>query len=107
MPPAATKYGTLAKGGYEYEGKMYDGNFAHVDEYDTCIECHDSHTLEVKVAECSSCHAGVTTTDDLKDIRMAGSLVDYDGDGDVAEGAYFELEGLRGMLFEAIQAYAE
>ena len=27
---AATKYGTMAKGGYEYEGKMYDANFAHV-----------------------------------------------------------------------------
>jgi len=103
---AATKYGTLAKGGYEYEGKMYDGNFAHVDEFDTCIECHNMHTLEVKVEQCSACHAGVTTVDDLKDVRMPGSLVDYDGDGSIEEGAYFELEGLREMLFAAIQAYA-
>jgi hypothetical protein len=104
---AATKYGTLAKGGYEYEGKSYDGNFAHVDQFDTCIECHDMHSLEVKVEQCSACHAGVTTVDDLKDVRMPGSLVDYDGDGNVDEGIYFELEGLQALLFEAIQAYAD
>jgi len=39
---AASKYGTVAKGGYQYEGKSYDANFAHVEEFDTCIECHDS-----------------------------------------------------------------
>jgi hypothetical protein len=103
---AATKYGTLAKGGYQYEGKSYDGNFAHVDQFDTCIECHDTHSLEVRVEQCSACHAGVTTVDDLKDVRMPGSLVDYDGDGNVEEGIYFELEGLQALLFEAIQAYA-
>ena len=103
---AATKYGTVAKGGYEYEGQTYDANFAHVEEYDTCIECHDPHTLEVKVAECSVCHAGITTAEDLKDVRMAGSLADYDGDGDTTEGIHFEIEGLRDMLYGAIQAYA-
>jgi hypothetical protein len=34
---AASKYGTLAKGAYEYDGQTYDGNFAHVEEFDTCI----------------------------------------------------------------------
>lgn len=104
---AATKYGTLAKGGYEYEGKTYDGNFAHVEQFDSCIECHDSHTLQVKVEACSECHAGVTTVEDLRDVRMAGSLVDYDGDGDAEEGIFFELQGLQEMLYQAIQAYAE
>jgi hypothetical protein len=103
---AATKYGTLAKGGYEYDGMSYDGNFAHVDEFDTCIECHDMHTLEVRVEQCSACHAGVVDVEDLKDVRMAGSLVDYDGDGDVEEGISYELQGVRDLLFEAIQAYA-
>lgn len=104
---AATKYGTLAKGGYEYEGHSYDGNFAHVDQFDTCIECHDMHTLEVRVEQCSGCHAGVSTVEDLKDVRMFGSLVDYDGDGNVEEGIYYELEGLRELLYQAIQAYAD
>ena len=42
---AATKYGTIAKGGYEYEGKTYDANFAHVEGYDSCTGCHNPHTL--------------------------------------------------------------
>jgi len=37
---AATKYGTLAKGGYEYDGKAYDANFMHVPGFETCIDCH-------------------------------------------------------------------
>jgi hypothetical protein len=104
---AATKYGTLAKGGFEYEGETYDGNFAHVDQFDTCIECHTMHTLQVKVEQCAGCHAGVKVVDDLKNVRMPGSLVDYDGDGNTEEGTYYEIEGLRDMLYQAIQAYGE
>jgi hypothetical protein len=104
---AATKYGTLAQGGYQYDGKSYDANFAHVDAYDTCVECHNVHTLEVRVAECAGCHTGVSEVEDLKDVRMNGSLVDYDGDGDDEEGIYFEIVGLQEKLFEAIQAYGE
>ncbi len=103
---AATKYGTLAKGGYEYDGKTYDGNFAHVAEFQTCNTCHDQHTLELKVEQCAACHEGVTSPEDFRDVRMAGSQVDYDGDGDVDEGIYYELEGIRDMLFSGIQAYA-
>ncbi len=104
---AATKYGTLAKGGYEYEGRTYDANFAHVDQFDTCIECHDMHTLEVKVEACSECHTDVSTVEDLQNVRMPGSMVDYDGDGDLEEGIYFELQGMQELLYQAIQAYAE
>lgn len=103
---AATKYGTLAKGGFEYEGKTYDANFAHVDQFDTCIECHNPHTLKVRVEACSGCHAGVKAVEDLKNVRMAGSLVDYDGDGNTEEGIYYEIEGVRDMLYQAIQSYA-
>jgi hypothetical protein len=103
---AASKYGTLAQGGYEYDGKSYDGNFAHVDEFDTCQECHNPHTLQLRVEACSGCHAGVREAEDLKDVRMPGSLVDYDGDGDTNEGAYFELEGLQELLYQTLQAYA-
>jgi hypothetical protein len=103
---AATKYGTLAKGGYEYDGKMYDGNFAHVAEYDTCIECHNSHTLELRIEECAGCHEDVASVDDLKNVRMAGSQVDYDGDGDVEEGIYYELEHMQTLVYQAMQQYA-
>lgn len=103
---AATKYGNIAQGGYQYEGKVYDANFAHVEGYTTCIGCHDPHTLEVKVESCTGCHTDVTTVEDFKNVRMAGSLVDYDGDGDMSEGIAGEIEGMRLALYAAIQAYA-
>ncbi len=102
---AATKYGTFAKGGYEYDGKTYEANFAHVEPFNSCIECHDPHTLELRIEQCSVCHTNVTAVEDLRDVRMAGSLVDYDGDGDLQEGIYYELEGVREKLLMAIQAY--
>ena len=99
---AATKYGTLAKGGYEYAGKTYDGNFAHVESFDTCIECHSPHTLEVKVDSCVMCHGeGEPST-----FRMESSAVDYDGDGDLEEGISTEIAGLQDVLYAAIQSYA-
>jgi hypothetical protein len=103
---AATKYGTIAQGGYEYEGKAYDGVFQHVPGYTTCVECHDSHTLELKMEECAGCHTGVATAEDARNIRMPGSAVDYDGDGNTQEGIYYEIEGVRAYLYQAIQSYA-
>ena len=103
---AATQFGTLAKGGYEYEGLSYDAKFDHVPSHNTCIECHDMHTLQVNLEQCQACHTDVETAEDLVNIRMAGSLVDYDGDGDMEEGVYYEIEGLRDLLFGAMQAYS-
>ncbi len=102
---AATKYGTEAKGGYEYEGSTYDAFFTHVEDYETCEACHDSHTLEIKIDECSACHTDVSAVEDLRDVRMPGSQVDYDGDGDITEGVYYEIDGLREKLKQAILAY--
>jgi hypothetical protein len=103
---AATRLGTEVKGGYEYDGKTYDARFDHVAGVDTCIGCHNPHTLEIKLDTCKTCHTGVNSPEDLKAIRMAGSLVDYDGDGDTSEGIASEIEGLQAMLYQAIQAYA-
>jgi hypothetical protein len=103
---AATLYGSLAHGGYEYEGKSYDVKFDHVADMDTCVSCHNTHTLELNLETCADCHPNVSGAEDLKDIRAQRSLVDHDGDGDTGEGIYYELDGLRTMLYEAIQAYA-
>jgi hypothetical protein len=106
FPAAATLYGGQVMGGYQYEGKAYDSKNDHVEGYATCIGCHNQHTLQVKVEECAACHEGVTTAEDLQNVRMVSSAPDYDGDGDVEEGMFFELQGLQEILYGAIQSYA-
>jgi hypothetical protein len=103
---AASKYGTEAQGGYEYDGNTYDAFFVHVEGYEACQDCHNSHTLELKIDECATCHTGVASVEDLRAIRMPGSLVDYDGDGDLEEGIAEEIVGLQELLYSALQAYA-
>jgi len=105
-PAAATLYGGVVQGGYQYDGKTYDGKFRHVEGYDSCTGCHDPHTLQVKIDQCAFCHEGVTSVDDLKNIRMVSSASDYDGDGDTKEGIYYELQGLQDLLLAEIQKYA-
>lgn len=106
-PAAATLYGTMVKGGYEYEGKSYDAKNQHVEGYDSCAGCHDSHSLQVKVDQCALCHEDVKAVEDLKKVRMVSSALDYDGDGDVEEGMAEELAGLQEILFAEIQTYAK
>ena len=103
----ATLYGSQAQGGYEYDGKIYDAKFRHVPGVDSCVGCHDQHTLEVKVEVCADCHEGVETVEDMQNARMNGSLADYDGDGDVAEGIASELTGLEEILYASILDYAK
>ncbi|MFQ6108161.1 MAG: multiheme c-type cytochrome [Candidatus Aminicenantales bacterium] len=100
---AANQFGTVAKGGYEYAGKSYDARFSHVKGYNACIACHNPHSLEVDLDRCNTCHTGVK---DPKNIRFYGSFVDYDGDGDMTEGIYYEIQGFKDRLYTAIQSYA-
>ena len=104
---AATLYGTEAKGGYEYDGQIYDAKFTHTEGIDTCITCHDQHSLQIRIDTCKQCHENVATVDDLKNARMMGSLEDYDGDGNTTEGIYYEIQGLQALTLQAIQAYAK
>lgn len=105
---AVTLYGSQVHGGYEYAGKAYDFKNDHVAGYDSCIGCHDPHTTEVKVQECSVCHTGKTTLASLKTIRMPqSSAQDYDGDGNVTEGMADEIKGLQEALYKGIQSYAK
>ncbi len=101
-----TLYGSEAQMGYEYDGKIYDPKFRHVSEMDTCIACHDQHATKVRVEKCAECHTGVTKVEDLQNVRMQGSLVDYNGNGDVKEGIAAEIKGLQDALYASIQAYA-
>lgn len=104
---AITRYGKFTMGGYQYPGKMYDGLFDHVAGFSGCTDCHDPHSLELKAEMCGSCHPGVATAGAARDIRSAASLVDYDGDGDIAEGTYYEIVGIQEKLYAAIRSYAD
>lgn len=103
----ATLYGSEVHGGYEYEGKSYDYRFGHIDGYTTCVECHNSHSTQLKVEKCAMCHEGVKTADDTQNIRMISSSGDYNGNGNVTEGMAAEIKGLQDLLQAQIQKYAK
>jgi predicted CXXCH cytochrome family protein len=106
FPAAATLYAGKAQGGYQYAGQVYDVRFRHVDGKDTCIGCHDPHSLKVRFDECAACHEGVTDVAGAHKIRMMSSVGhDYDGDGDTTEGIYDELIGLRDKTLTAVKTY--
>jgi hypothetical protein len=100
----ATRFGTEAKGAYEYEGKEYLGLFAHVPNFSACTDCHNAHALEVKVEACGTCHQGVASDEDLINIRI--DPTDWDGDGDATEGLAGEIAGAAEALHAAMNAYA-
>jgi hypothetical protein len=100
---AATQFGTVVKGGYEYAGKTYDARFSHITGYNACTTCHNSHSLEVELGPCNTCHTGVTNP---RNIRYYGSFVDYNGNGDTTEGMYYELEAFKPRLYTALRKYA-
>jgi hypothetical protein len=99
-----TQHGTEAKGGYEYEGQTYSGLYTHADDFETCIECHDAHSLNVSAKQCNACHVEAVDITNIQNIRVR--RVDYDGDGDNSEGISGEIETMRERLLLAIQLYA-
>jgi hypothetical protein len=137
---AGSLYGREAEAAYEYPDPAladlppdpvtglparmsYDRKFAHVASKDVCFECHDQHSLEVRVTDCAGCHVDrngdpivaaepaseaeyEAAIDALHAVRMAGTINDFDGDGDASEGVYHEVTGLRDVLYTAIRAYA-
>jgi hypothetical protein len=107
---AASLYGGVAMGGYQYDGKSYDAKNQHVDMADNCVACHDPHNGEVQLGTCQICHGeeGKTfTKDDLAKIREVSSANDYNGNGDVKEGISAEVAGLQAMLMTTLENYAK
>ncbi len=99
----ATLMGTLARGGYEYAGRSYASQRRHPAPFNSCISCHELHTVAPRAEPCAACHDGVTDRKSLAGIRK--SKTDHDGDGDLAEGIAAEVAELHGRLLAAIQAY--
>ena len=44
---AADQFGTVVKGGYEYDDMMYDARFAHIPGYNACTTCHNCRTTTI------------------------------------------------------------
>jgi len=98
---AATLMGDAARGGYQYEGRTYVGQFTHAPTVNTCASCHNPHTTEVVVETCATCHKDI---DDPKAVRFLP--IDYDADGDITEGVHGEVTTLHAALGAAINAYS-
>lgn len=106
---AATWLGNEAHGGYEYTGKTYTSRFEHANGVQTCIQCHDQHSLRINKSPsnedadlCAACHPNVTGFKDYRNIYIEG--VDYDADSTV-EGVYHEIVGLQNVLLQSMQQY--
>lgn len=106
---AAVQLGSESQGGYQYAGSSYVGKFDHADGVQTCTDCHDPHSLHINddydgANLCAACHSNVSDYSDYRDVTVDG--LDYDGDG-TAEGIYHEIEGMRAVLYSAIQDYTQ
>jgi hypothetical protein len=102
LAAGATLFGTNAKGMYEYTGKTYLGQNMHTDGYNTCTDCHDAHTQEVKVADCASCHNKST---DPKTFRKTKD--NYIGSKDNNEPMAVVVDTFKAKLYATIQKYAK
>ncbi len=102
---AATQYGSEVAVGYQYPERVYVERYRHVENWETCIDCHNAHSTQISVEDCAACHANVVEYDDIYAIREA--TTDYDGDGDVQKGIKAEIETFHTTLYDAILAYAD
>ena len=99
---AATPFGTEVQGAYQYAGNTYKGRFNRGEDFFSCLDCHNQHSLELKFETCGECHA-ITGTDP-RDIRV--DTTDYDGDGDISEGIAYEISAIQETLYTTIKAYS-
>jgi hypothetical protein len=97
-------YGSEANGMFQYPDKVYNGFNKH-SKTNQCADCHDAHKLEVSPETCVECHEDVVTEEDIFNIK--DEQIDYDGDGDAAEGLFYEEQGMLEALAAAIQVYSK
>jgi hypothetical protein len=97
---AATWLGGYGGAGYQYEGREYSGLFFHARPIDSCVSCHQPHTLEVQEESCGTCHEN----GEPREIRI--SRQSYDGSGDLSQGIRVDIGNKADMLREMIGRYA-
>jgi hypothetical protein len=99
----APLFGTDAKGIYEYAGQTYVSRNMHVDGFQTCTDCHDKHSLDVKQTACAGCHKDAAGG--VEKIRMTKE--DYSGSKDATEPMAKVVETFKARLYAGIQKYAK
>jgi hypothetical protein len=102
---AATRFGTEAGGGYEYEGQEYNGLHYHDDFATQCNDCHSAHRTTVKVDLCVECHESTGEENQWAFIRADETVGDFDGNGEES-GIKTEIENMHVILYKAMQDYS-
>lgn len=105
LAAAGTREGSVAKVGYEYDGKTYAGALSHVGG-SQCTSCHapvlSNHTFriaDVFEQRCTTCHADAAGAEGIR-LRH---LADADGDGNTTEPLRAEIDGMAARLMVAMQ----
>lgn len=102
---AATRFGTEAGGGYEYEGMDYNGLHYHDDFATQCNDCHSAHRTTVKTDFCIECHEDTGAENQWAFIRAEETVGDFDGNGEES-GIKTEIENMHAILYKAMQDYS-
>lgn len=97
---AATWLGGYGAAGVQYEGRAYAGRFFHARPIDSCVSCHQPHTLEVQVETCSTCHENGSQPQAIRISRQS-----YDGSGDTAQGIRADIANNAARLFGMVTRY--
>jgi formate-dependent nitrite reductase cytochrome c552 subunit len=101
---AATWLGGHGGSGFQYPDKDYSGRFFHARPVETCVSCHEPHSLKVAQDACSTCHEDGTPDN----IRL--SRISYDGSGDLKKGLSTDIavnaDRLHGLILEYATAVA-
>ena len=97
---AATSLGGYGGAGFQYPDKTYSGRFFHARPVETCVSCHEPHSLEVAAEPCLTCHLN----GEPAEIRI--SRVSYDGSGDLSKGIRADIDANAGLLQSMIEDYA-
>lgn len=92
--------GGYAQGGYHYPGRVYSGRFFHARPVNTCVSCHEPHSLEVAEETCRTCHETGTPAD----IRIARQS--YDGSGNLGQGIRADIAANAARLMAVMRDYA-
>jgi hypothetical protein len=99
---AGSLFGNDVQTAYQFTGKDYVGqNTAH--PINKCVECHDTHSGEVKMDTCAACHPNNPAP---ASIRYGTDITDWDGDGNKTEPVKDEIATLQETLYTSILSVA-